>query len=296
VRCDKKTIWQQIEINTPSEWEMLRYGEKPEYGNSTFSDMYKEWLQVSWQKNTDSPEMDRFVSDVKSKYLVENESEEEVPQFFEPAKKISAGWFGIVVLTDGKYTAHLVKHFNKSKILVEVALFHGEERYESLERELCSKIKISDPAEGMQTWKAFDQFYDIQETFHLEKAEINPGDIELSYTSSNLKGKKQHHPYISVHSHAFPEFVLDKQSMKEWLKEKLPKYTKILKEYGGHTLDGDEFYKIISQRRRGHILFLFGAKYYREDNVILSKTKKRLYHTVSESEKSSLPKLVMKNQ
>lgn len=274
---------------------MLRYGEKSEYGNSTFSDMYREWLQVSWQKNTDCPEMERFVSDVKSKYLVENENEEEVPTFFEPAKKISAGWFGIVVLNDGKYTAHLVKHFNKSKTLVEVTLFHGEERHESLERELCSKIKISDPADGNQTWKVFDQFYDIPEKFHLEKAKINPGDIELSYTSSVLKGKKRHHPYISVHSYAFPEFILNKKSLKEWLKEKLPTYTKITKEYGGHTLDGDEFYKIISKRRRGHILFLFGAKYYREDNLVLSKTKKRLYHTVSESENTSLPKLVTKN-
>jgi len=293
VRCDKKTIWQQIEISTPSEWEMLRYGEKSEYGHSTFSDMYKEWLQVSWQKAIDCPDMERFLSDVKSKYLVENEEE---PKFFEPAKKISAGWFGIVALTDGQYTTHLVKHFNKSKTLVEVALFHGEDRNESLERELCSKIKICTPSESMQTWKAFDQFYDIPETFHMEKAEINPGDIELSYTSSVLKGKKQHHPYISIHSHAFPEFVLNKQSMKEWLQEKLPKYTKIMKEYGGHTLDGDEFYKIISQRRRGHILFLFGAKYYREDNIILSKRKHRLYHTVSENEKPSLPKLLMRNQ
>jgi hypothetical protein len=295
VQCNKKTIWQQIEINTPSDWEMLRYGQRMEFGNSTFSDMYKEWLQVSWQKNTDCPEMERFVSDVKSKYIVENEDEEKEPQFFEPVKKLS-GWFGVIVLIKGEYTAHLVKYFKKSNTLIELTLLHGEIRHESLERELCSKIKLSSPHEGMQTWRTFEQRYDIPENFHVEKTTINPGDIELSYTSSILKGKKRHYPYVSIHSCAFPEFVLNKQSMKEWLKEKLPKYTKITKEYGGHTPSGDEFYKIVSLRRRGHILFLFGAKYYREDNVILSNTKQRLYHTISENEKSDvLPNIVMQN-
>ncbi|MDA3797646.1 MAG: hypothetical protein PF692_01015 [Kiritimatiellae bacterium] len=287
MRCDKKTIWQQIEVSTPSDWEMLRYGERFDYGNSTFSDLHREWLQLSWQKDIDSPDMERFVSDVRSKYLTDDDDGKEI-EFLDPVKKIS-GWFGVVVLMDGVYTAHLVKHFNKFKTLVEITLFHGEERNETLERELCSKIKISEIVDELRTWKAFDQCVSIPESFYLEKATVNPGDVELCYTSSVLKGKKQHYPYAAVHSYAFPEFVLDQHSMKEWLKEKLPKYTRITKEHKGHTLGGDEFYRVVSRRRRGHIFFLFGAKFYREDYVVLSLNNKRLYHTIVENITPKLP-------
>ena len=287
MRCDKKTIWQQVEISTPSEWEMLRYGECLDYGNSTFSDLAREWLQMSWQKDLDCPDMERFVSDVRSKYLTDDDDGKEI-EFLDPVKKIS-GWFGVVVFIDGEYTAHLVKHFNKFKTLIELTLFHGKERNETLERELCSKIKISEVVDELRTWKAFDQCVSIPASFHLEKATINPGDVELSYTSAVLKGKKQHYPYASVHSYAFPEFVVGLHSMKDWLKEKLPKYTRITKEHKGHTLGGDEFYRVVSHRRRGHIFFLFGAKFYREDYVVLSLSNKRLYHTIVEDIKPELP-------
>ena len=269
------TIWQGIRMELPASWEMTRYGKRHESGVCTFMDELHERLQVSWQRTDRPPDLDRLVSDLRSRELTDNKDLDAAPQPEFESFATQTPWHGVAITRGGTSVTRAARYFPGEEILLEIAILWPDRRDMAREEELLRGIQPQ-PNADRRVWQAFGVQAELPAALHLFDCKCLPGDTELQFQGD---GK---FPRVTIHRLAFPSVWL-KEPLHEWLQGKLPEHTKIERQHSRTTPGGHALERIASRPGRGRLGWLLGLRFYRTDWACLCPEERRVYHVILES-------------
>jgi len=261
----------------PCEWEMVRYGMRYERGACVFADPYGERLQLAWQRETDRPDLERLVSDLRAKEKDEDSAAETEPI------TCPDDWTGLIVRKGDACTIRAARYIAPHRTLVEAALLPGRAGAATpLNRTVTApaatileSIRLL-PASPFRRWEAFGIHVEVRTDLVLDGCHFLPGDVTLRF-----KGPRAL-PSLSIRRLAFPA-VRIKEPLGDWLRKQLPARSRVLSrdtrtEDGPHPLA-----RLRSRRSRGPFGFLLGLRIARQDVACLCPREKRVYHAVVET-------------
>jgi hypothetical protein len=203
------TVWQGIELRMPPSWEMTRYGLHRERGVCAFLDETRERMHVSWQRGTPPVDLDRFVTDLKSKALEDSGATVQT----QPAAE-AEGWRGLVIGPPEDQTTRAVRHFGAEGTLLEIALLWRNDRAPELEAAVLRGIRVR-AGDGPQRWLAFGIAAEVPAGMALRSCRCLPGNVEWRF------GATQGLPAWTIRRLAFPSVWL-RESLDAWLRKQLP--------------------------------------------------------------------------
>lgn len=278
-----QTIWQDIDVHLPANWEMVRFGLHYARGACTFADEFGERLQLSWQRDVDRPDMDRVVSDLRAQASLEQgQAGADTGGAHFESLPASSPWRGLVTFDDGQATTRAVNYFAGNRTLLETTVFWRDDRSQARERKLLEDIHPVPPA-ALREWRAFGISATIPANLPLVTCRCLPGKIELAF-----KGPKSL-PSLTIRRLAFVSAWL-KGTQGEWLRKSIPAQLRIRgkRTYTsgpGHPID-------VVTTRCGDVLSRLGLRRsVRTDYAVVCPEEQRMYH-VTEENRAGAPRML----
>ena len=274
--CDTAVVWQGIGVRLPSSWEMVRYGMHNARGVCTFMDELRERLQLSWQRDTDCPDFERLLSDLRAREMLPAGSDDgSPPEVRFEALPADTPWGGVVIVKDGETTTRAARYFEEARTLVEVALFWEDVRDIETEAELLQGVRLEAPS-PCRRWLAFGIRAALPAKMQLAECRCLPGSAQLVFHGRAAL------PSVTMRRLAFPSVWL-KHSLADWLAGQLPGQSRILDRSVATPPAGHVLETIRSRHGRGRFGRLFGAMVARSDYACLCPAEQRVYHVAAEA-------------
>jgi hypothetical protein len=213
--CDERVIWQDIELEVPHSWEMLRQGLLYDRGLSVFWDRAEERLQLAWQRKAEPPDFGRLLSDLKARESAAHAAHPDTtpkPEWI-PLPAVPA-WHGIVLRQGDRLTTRAARYDPAGRTLLEVGICWGTAREPDLEAQLLSGVRLH-PPQARRTWRAMGLHAQIPWDLNLTACHSLPGGVV--WTFQDRRGRRT----ASVQRLAFPDVRLQ-SSLRDWLLKQLP--------------------------------------------------------------------------
>lgn len=260
--------WQDVTFAVPGDWEMLRYSSNHSRGSCALVDRWQERAQVIWNRPVSKINMERMVSDSRSR-------EEEGGEVTCEKLEMPEGWWGYYagsVGNAGGFT-HAVKWFEEDQTLIEVHLTWPEEsgREEAIERGVLEGVSV-DTRSPVCHWCAFGIDVRLPRAVRLEECTIEPGSAKLRF-----EGKRGRFSW-DIRRIGLPEVWL-KQPLARWLeRQALAEGGRAEWEDSPATAGAQAIHALCTRRRRKSPLCLLGAKTWRRDAAWMCEPTNRVFH------------------
>jgi len=270
---ETRTIWQDIEIRLPADWEMTRFGRRYEQGACTFSDALHERLQLAWQRTASCPDLARLLSDLKAK---ESAAAGKAGSVHMTELAGPDGWIGFALRRDRTTTTRAARYFEDAATLIEVTLSWQGRRDKTLEEELLGHVRVLCPSDW-RAWRAFGIDAEVPTALHLAECRCLPGNAELVFRSARP------HPSVTIRRLGFPSAWL-KQKLSDWLKTRIPEPFTATARRAETVQPGHELVHITSVRPKGHLGKITRKQTWRHDWASLCPREERVYHVSAETD------------
>jgi hypothetical protein len=174
---DEPTVvdWLGLHIALPRPWEVVRHGTSALKGSLVFADRTRQRLQVTWTACKKAPDVDRLLSDHKSRQL-----ERHAEARFEKPPLIG-GWRGLVRrFEDSRAVSRLARYEPSVQRLMEIVLEHYPD--EPAEAELLEQIVEGlEVAGDPQRYRIFGLDVTVPEGWYLGSTRTLPADVTLTF-------------------------------------------------------------------------------------------------------------------
>ncbi|MGF1449065.1 MAG: hypothetical protein ACFB20_06575 [Opitutales bacterium] len=226
----QRTVWHEVQVETPEDWELLQYARDMREGRLGWADRHHYRLEIGYREVEAEPNFERFLSDYKVKLEVQE------------ARKIkdlrAEGWPGFSAHHDGRFTTRFFRYLGPQRYLVEVVFAWPEQRDTGLEREVLRSIQGLRPrpepdknkadlpdtltTEAPRRYEAFGLNLELSAEWHLREAQIEPALARLVFGPQNRdRFEKRFERYGMV------DLWLE-GSLEDWLRQQLPPKTTVL--------------------------------------------------------------------
>ncbi|MBN1669711.1 MAG: hypothetical protein JXR37_01680 [Kiritimatiellae bacterium] len=274
---DNTTVWQDILLKTPGNWEMLRYSLTYAGGTCTFSDELEERLQISWQRTAPCPDLERLFSDLRARETTARQADGEAnpppPHFGDlPA---AGAWHGFAVSRAGRRTTRAARYFGAAETLVEAAVFSRDADAPDVERGVLASVEALTP-KGRRRWEAFGIRAEVPVDLPLAECRCLPADVTLTFRQGDRP------PSIVIRRRGFSSVWLA-IPLEQWLQEQIPAEFRQTQVDTVESESGHEVVRIAGTRRRRDPLgLLTGGRIRRRDYACHCAAEQRVYHVTTE--------------
>jgi hypothetical protein len=225
-------IWHDLRIEAPAEWEMLQFSRDGEKGRLGWADRYQFRLELSYQRVTGAPYMERMLSDYRAR--LEEQGAEKL-------KAIREGsWEGFSAHVDQVFSTRFTRYIDPLRYLVEIVFLWPEARDRALEKEILATVRPHrwhDDAGEPNTprrWRAFGLDFQLASEWPLMETSVEPALARLCFAPD--KGSRQEKRF---ERHGMVEIWM-KDSLDQWLRAQLPEKARVTGgdtvHLGGHTV------------------------------------------------------------
>jgi hypothetical protein len=213
--CDERVVWQDIELDVPRSWEMLRQGLRFDRGLSVFWDRSEERLQLAWQREAAAPDFGRLLSDLKARELAAHAANpDETPKPEWIPLPVLRPWHGVVIRQGDRLTTRAACYVPDMRTMIEVGICWGTDRRPDLEAGLLSGIRAL-PPQAIRTWRAMGLHAQVPAELPLTACHPLPGGVVWVF--QDRQGRRM----ASVERLAFPGIRLQ-ASLSDWLLQQRP--------------------------------------------------------------------------
>ncbi len=241
----RRTVWHELQVETPEDWELLQYAREVKEGRLGWADRHHYRLEIGYREVEAEPNLTRFLSDYKVKLEVQE------------ARKIkdvrAEGWPGICAHHDGRFTTRFFRHLAPQRYLVEVVFAWPEGRDAGLEREILRSVEglrarpepepgNADLPDSLTTdaprqFEAFGLNLEVGVEWQLRETKVEPALARLVFGPQNRdRFEKRFERYGMV------DLWLE-GSLEDWLRQQLPTKASVLETDVVH-LSGHEVVKL----------------------------------------------------
>ena len=188
--------WLGLRLCVPAEWEIVRHSLSLEQGSLVFVDRRHETLRIYWRDCETMPDLNRMVSDQRSKDVVEFAGA--------TVKNLSgyAGWQG-TIREEGpeKRSVHAVKYDSPTQRLIQAIITEASEAAacKSQRAALLNDIKVVSKANEARDFCAFGLNVTVPLGFRLLKATAKPADVTFEFAEVDTKHSRPTGKGVTVH-------------------------------------------------------------------------------------------------
>jgi len=241
----ERTSWRGIQIDHPSQWELIRASGRDEPGRCVFADRLDERLDVRWRSVTYVPNLDLMLR----KYWRKTQDETELGELEEAPPP----WRGIFRRTPQATTAHAGRFFREARLLVEVTILWPEDRDPDLEEAILQSVSTQPRGSPVFLWQAGGMSVLAPAGYDLLESSSKVGHTRWDFGS----GPKPQ-TSLQIERLALPEYWLA-GSVGDWLEEDLPKGHRLLRREPV-TVNGHPGQRLISEAKKGTLNALRGRR------------------------------------
>src|ERR1039457_2906578 len=188
--------WLGLRFRVPVEWEIVRHSLSLDNGSLVFVDRRRETLRIYWRDCERPPELNRMVSDQRSKDILEFAGA--------TVKDLNgqAGWQG-TVREEGKEkrSVHAVNYDSLTQRLIQVIITEVSEEAacKSQRAALFNEIKVVSKASDAREFCAFGLNVTVPFGFRLIKATVKPADVTFEFAEMDAKHSRPTGKAVTVH-------------------------------------------------------------------------------------------------
>lgn len=174
-------IWQQVRVELPDEWEMLRYSRNPETGHCGFADRYQIRFELHWRRVPGPPDRERMLADTMSRLQDRGVANVE--------RTHTGDWDGLVGTEDGKTVSRFGRYFAAEGFLLELVFLWPDGRDANAEQDLLARVAAEPARDGMRRWRAFGLDMCVPEGFELAECRQHAARAEFVFRAPRGVGE-----------------------------------------------------------------------------------------------------------
>ena len=270
-----KTVWQHVAWESPPDWEILRYSSDEKSGGCVMVDRYEERLQVIWNRPVRSMDLERLVSDQRSR-------QQELENVELSDLELPTGWGGY--FAEGEQCpaglTRAARWFSQDETLIEINLAwtDDQKRNESIEHRILESVSV-DTRSPLARWKAFGIDLLLPREFKVGKSRVEPGKNELRFETEKSR------QIFEVRRLGLPNLWL-KEPLREWL-HRIPvsQRFQVSNELPPEHIASQGIEWMTTSRRKEGFASLSGTRHWRRDAAWLCKPDNRVFHVTLTTEK-----------
>lgn len=177
----QRWIWRNLQIDLPRDWEMLQFSREEKQGRCAFADARQFRLELSWAVVPKAPDLERLMSDYKSKL----EKNRTITDGF-PAK--IAGWHGLTGQQKDQPMSRFGFYHEAGHLLTEMVFLWNGERDRKIESSILHSCMLLVPRDNEPIrWRAFGMDMLVPGGFAMTTCQIQPACAQIIFTHPKRK-------------------------------------------------------------------------------------------------------------
>jgi len=169
------SVWQNVRIELPGDWELLQFSLQAEAGRCAFADRYQMRLELNWRTVPGPPDLQRTMSDYVARLRL-------TESMADAASTEAAGWPGIEGHQAGLATTRFGRYLADASRLVEIVFLWPEARDRELEGRVLGSTAIEPERLGrFRRWRAFGMDLLATGGLRLAACQVLPAKARMAF-------------------------------------------------------------------------------------------------------------------
>jgi hypothetical protein len=208
----ESTVWLNLRIDHPADWELLAYGKDPARGRLSLADREGVRLELSWQGLDGTPDLRRMVGDYRAR----------LDEQFPDARRSSAdrpGWRGFHLQPEtGPAQGRYLRHERGLDRALELVVIGNPElpADERLSRILDSVGEEAAAPDGARRWRCWGLEAWVPAGLALRRVTAQPANLELGFADARERES------LAVARRGLLDVWMN-EPVETWLQSKLPR-------------------------------------------------------------------------